>query len=283
MYNVVLFGAGESGRRVFHMLKEKYNIICFVDNDPTKQGEECCGVPVYLPDRLAEMNFDWIYPTMVVGLGDILDQLTEIGVDLLKVNTEYYTLYSKSRENFLKRYSELVYAENIPGSVAEAGVYRGDFSQQINACFPDRRLHLFDTFEGFDRRDVAGEKLDSASGVQYMQNTTVELVVKKLPNPSRTIIHKGYFPDTAKGIEELFCFVNLDMDLYMPTLNGLLFFYPRMVRRGVILIHDFFSASYPNVKQAVADYMEQTGQQLYYMPVGDDYSLAIIKEGLIDG
>lgn len=277
MDRAILFGAGESGRRVYNMLRDRCEILCFVDNDPTKEGTEYCGVSVYHPTRLLELDFTWVYPTMVVGLEDILAQLRKLGIDTAKVNTEYYTLYSKSRENFLKRYAEIAYAQGLGGSVAEAGVYRGDFSRQINQYFPDKRLHLFDTFDGFDKRDVESEKLASASSVQYMRNTTAELVVNKLPNPSMATVHIGYFPETARGIDEEFCFVNLDMDLYQPTLNGLHYFYPRMVRHGVILIHDYFSESYPNVKQAVVDYMTQTGQKLHYLPAGDDYSLAILK------
>ena len=34
------------------------------------------------------------------------------------------------------------------------GVFRGEFASKINKCFPNSKLYLFDTFEGFDERDV---------------------------------------------------------------------------------------------------------------------------------
>lgn len=43
---------------------------------------------------------------------------------------------------------------SIEGSVAEAGVYQGNFSAVINKCFPTRKLYLFDTFEGFDSKEI---------------------------------------------------------------------------------------------------------------------------------
>ena len=44
------------------------------------------------------------------------------------------------------------------GECAEAGVFEGDFAKWINQYFPDRKLYLFDTFEGFDMRDIEKEK-----------------------------------------------------------------------------------------------------------------------------
>ena len=48
--------------------------------------------------------------------------------------------------------------KNLDGSVAELGVYKGKFAKFINQYFPERSLYLFDTFEGFDDRDIATEK-----------------------------------------------------------------------------------------------------------------------------
>ncbi|MEI3169120.1 MAG: TylF/MycF/NovP-related O-methyltransferase [Lachnospiraceae bacterium] len=48
--------------------------------------------------------------------------------------------------------------QDIPGSIAELGVYRGDIAWQLNALFPERELLLFDTFQGFDAKDVKTEK-----------------------------------------------------------------------------------------------------------------------------
>ena len=40
--------------------------------------------------------------------------------------------------------SEQIYQLDIPGNVAELGVFRGEFSSLISAAFPDRKIHLFD-------------------------------------------------------------------------------------------------------------------------------------------
>ncbi|MDR1266853.1 MAG: hypothetical protein LBJ70_00490 [Holosporales bacterium] len=38
--------------------------------------------------------------------------------------------------------------KEVPGSVAEFGVHLGDFAFMINRCFPDRKLFLYDMFDG---------------------------------------------------------------------------------------------------------------------------------------
>ena len=45
----------------------------------------------------------------------------------------------------------------IQGSVAEVGVFQGEFAQYINVAFPDNKLYLFDTFEGFDANEALNE------------------------------------------------------------------------------------------------------------------------------
>ncbi|WP_208873060.1 TylF/MycF/NovP-related O-methyltransferase [Fretibacterium fastidiosum] len=72
------------------------------------------------------------------------------------------------------------------------------------------------------------------------------------------IVKKGWFPETADGIDESFCFASLDVDLYQPTLAGLRFFYPRLSPGGYLMIHDFNNREYPGVRQAVREFCTET-------------------------
>ncbi len=78
-------------------------------------------------------------------------------------------------------------------------------------------------------------------------------------------------------MEDSFCFVHLDMDLYRPTLAGLRFFYPRLVAGGVMAVHDFFSSSFPNVKKAVCKFADSVPGGVRMFPLGDAISIGIIK------
>jgi len=166
-------------------------------------------------------------------------------------------------------------------AMAEGGVFQGDFAKEINRCFPQHRLFLFDTFAGFDERDVRKEHSNGGADCQagHLKITSVELVIDKMLFPDAVEIRKGYFPETTAGLEnEKFFFVNLDFDLYNPTLEGIRFFYPRLHEDGVLLIHDYYNSEYIGVKKAVDDYEQECGDKIIRFPIGDHCSIAILKK-----
>ncbi|HBI61850.1 MAG TPA: methyltransferase, partial [Lachnospiraceae bacterium] len=179
----------------------------------------------------------------------------------------------------LKNICTLIEEDGIKeGAVAELGVYRGEFAKEINKVFSNRKIYLFDTFEGFSMTDCDTEikrGYAEQNRAGYFSNTTEQIVMEKMEYPSMCRICKGFFPDSAEWVEDEFCFVNLDADLYAPTLAGLEFFYPRLVKGGVILVHDYFSKAFHGVKDAVKEYCDKN--QIMYLPIGDTLSVAIRK------
>ena len=134
------------------------------------------------------------------------------------------------RDAALELISREVSRYSIEGAVAELGVYRGDFAKRINHFFPDKKLYLFDTFAGFDGRDaVVDRERKFSTGDQDFSRTSEQLVLDKMEHRENCIVKKGWFPETAEGVQDKFCFVSLDVDLYKPTLAGLNFFYPRLI------------------------------------------------------
>jgi O-methyltransferase len=145
---------------------------------------------------------------------------------------------------------------NVPGAVAELGVYQGDQAKLINALFPDRPLYLFDTFTGFSENDLSSEtsnKFSSASLGDF-SNTSVETVLEKMPFRDCVRICQGYFPESAINIEQNFAFVSLDVDLYEPMLAGLFWFYDRLNQGGYIFVHDYNNRRYRGVRKAVEEF-----------------------------
>lgn len=277
----VIFGAGQTGRRLYHILKKDRDIRFFVDNDQMKWHTEYENIPIFSPEQLKERNdYDEIVLATFVAGDDIENQLKCYEIPLWKLNQSYVQNCHTARLMFLKRFAELAHSMNIPGAVAEAGVFRGDFAKEINREFQDRTCHLFDTFTGFDPRDFDAENgLVATLTTQSFHISSEELVLGKMPFPEMVQVHKGYFPETVtqKVLDDSFAFVNLDMDLYNPTLAGLRIFWPRLSANGVILIHDYFPDAYPNIKKAVKDFEAEIGHTIPKIPIGDDISIALIK------
>jgi O-methyltransferase len=166
---------------------------------------------------------------------------------------------------------------NLKGNVAELGVYKGKFARYINEYFPERLLYLFDTFEGFDNRDIVSEKQQNLStGSQDFSGTSVESVLKLMPFPQKCRPIKGFFPESAKDIDDVFVFVSLDADLYEPIYNGLHFFYPRLVKGGYIFIHDFNNDGYKGARKAVEQYCAE--HNIGFVPIPDSGGSAIIAK-----
>ena len=157
--------------------------------------------------------------------------------------------------------------DGVPGSAAELGVYRGGFARCINALLPERTLYLFDTFEGFDEAEAAGE---AAGFVAAHRNASAERVLSLLPHPKKAVIRQGLFPQTAQGLEgERFCLVSLDADLEESTLAALRFFVPRLSPGGYLLLHDYDSPRLPGVKRALGRYEREIGRRLPAVPLCD--------------
>lgn len=158
--------------------------------------------------------------------------------------------------------------KNLVGNVAEVGVYKGKFAKYINQYFPSKKLYLFDTFEGFDEKDMATEKkLGLNDATQDFSNTSIEMVLKSMPFPGQCIIKKGFFPETASGINDSFVFASLDADLYEPIYQGLIFFYPKMTKGGYIFVHDVNNDNYKGAAKAVEQFSLEQG--ISFLPIPD--------------
>jgi len=176
------------------------------------------------------------------------------------------------------RYASLALAidriakEGIQGAFAELGVYRGDTSKFIHCQAPDRRLYLFDSFEGFPSSD-----LEVAEDNRF-QDTSREAVANHIGDTKNIVFRPGRFPDTAAGLEdEKFALVMLDFDLYKPTLAALEFFYPRVVRGGYFFLHDYNSPESDSaISRAVSDFFIDKPELLLEIP--DIWGSAVFRK-----
>jgi O-methyltransferase len=172
--------------------------------------------------------------------------------------------------------TERIRRKNLPGAIAELGVYRGELAAILNRLFPDRTLYLFDTFEGFSEKDLSdGQEGNHSQAVAGdFQDTTLDLVLSRMPHPEKVVVRKGYFPSTTEGLEETFAMVSLDVDLYKPTLAGLQYFYPRLAKGGCIFVHDYNNLRFKGVQSAVEEFSDSTGAPV--VPLPDFAGTAII-------
>lgn len=185
---------------------------------------------------------------------------------IFKDKTRFYTFWLQA---------ERIRKQQLAGSMAEVGVYKGETAMVLHKMLPKRSLHLFDTFQGFPADDLKHESGKAAGySPKNFADTSIEAVKKRLGNSDKIHFHCGYFPDTTAGLEnEKFCLVNLDADLYMPTKAALNFFYPRLTKGGVIFIHDY-NSDWEGLKKAVDEFVKGIPEELAIIP--DQYTTVLI-------
>jgi len=170
-----------------------------------------------------------------------------------------------------------VLADNIPGDFAELGVWKGnsaailaDFSAQSH-----RHLFLFDTFSGFDARDlVATDENHKPS----FADTSVGYVQQTVGRTDGVTCVQGFFPDSLTDDirARSFALAHIDCDLYGPMKAALEFFYPRMPRGGMLILHDYSSGTWQGATQAIDEFCASTGEFLTLWP--DKSGTAIIRK-----
>jgi len=160
-----------------------------------------------------------------------------------------------------------VIREQVPGDMAEIGVYRGNTARILAeaARASGRRLYLFDTFSGFHARDLRG--VDEAGVPGHFGDTSLEKV-KAFVGTHGVEYIVGHFPDSLAQqlLPQQFSIVHLDCDLHDPMLAGLTFFYPRLSPGALLILHDYSSGHWSGACQAIDAFMADKPERLVLMP-----------------
>lgn len=120
MMQLIIFGAGGTGRRVYQLVKNEYKVIGFADNDSSRWGNESIdGIPVFNPSDLLEMDFDCIMLGTFMGCDEIRKQLKDMSIPEYKIVSGYVEISVNARVLFLKRTAEEYY-KKYGGGVFDA-------------------------------------------------------------------------------------------------------------------------------------------------------------------
>lgn len=295
---ILVWGAGVNGNVYRQYIEQctEDEFVGFIDNNFHLGGE------VKRPSEIKNLEFDLLVVSNEYQKDrqEIKEQLRALSIDQNKVifliedeqlktavfsAINCYDEKTDRRVIWLASFAQYAKSVAMPGNVAECGVNCGEFAYYINKYFTDKKLYLFDTFDGFASKDLETERsLGERAFLESLFNTgdvfkvaSLDIVKKRMPHLQQCEFHVGYFPASAEGIDDNFCFVNLDTDLYQPILAGLEFFFPQMVDGGIILVHDYFNPSLPGVRKAIEDFENKAGTRIRKFPIADYCSLAVVK------
>lgn len=277
--NIILFGCGQGGQMAARWLPADTKLIAFADNNPSRWGTCFDGVPVVEPGQIPFLAPDIVFITVINKdfAREIEEQLLTLGYSGKIKTLEPLRQMMDLRLAHLRLLSAEILRRDLPGAVAELGVYQGAFAAEINRLFPEKKLYLFDTFTGFDPKDVASERehtSKSRASAGDFGDTSAEQVLSRLPFPKQAVLCKGHFPDTLPEDLPPLAFVNLDPDLYEPVLQGLYAFWPKLVPGGAIMIHDYNSTQFEGAGKAVRTFCDD--KKLTALPLPDLHGSAVL-------
>ena len=191
--------------------------------------------------------------------GGVIDLIKKIKseTEMLLADQEAYLIYTTVKK-----------LEKIEGDIAEVGVYKGGSAKLIREA-TQKPLYLFDTFEGLPEIS----EYDSEQNKKGIYSASLEEVKDYLKDYKNIHFYKGIFPETTSYVEDKkFSFVHLDVDIYQSTLDSLKFFYPRIVKGGVVISHDYRNSK--GVKKAFDDFF-QDKPEIIIQPFTTDQCLIV--------
>lgn len=171
--------------------------------------------------------------------------------------------------------------KDLPGSIVECGVFKGQsfflFQKLLDVyCAGDslKKLIGFDTFQGLTnltkedgKKDLKRDKFKGGFNAKSFEKILYKLAQlhqedSMLPRFKRIHLVKGDVNKTLpKYIKEnpglRISLLNLDVDLYKPTLTALKYLYPKVVHGGVIILDEYAMETFPGESKAFEKFFKR--------------------------
>jgi hypothetical protein len=169
---------------------------------------------------------------------------------------------------------------NIPGDLAECGVYKGASSHLILKANQgtNKQMHIFDSFAGLSEPKKEDMPVNNRSFHWQKSDlsATEELVRQNLKQFSNVAYYPGWIPDRfAEVKDKKFSLVHIDVDLYQPTLDSVEFFYDKMNPGGLIICDDYGYETCPGARRAMDEFIKDKPESIIHLTTGQG---VIIKQ-----
>ena len=149
----------------------------------------------------------------------------------------------------------------LDGDFAQFGVYRGNTARIIESLMTgDRKLHLFDSFEGLPEDWTKAKK----KGAFRLAEDDIPVF-----DSPRVVVHKGWFKDTVppwgQQTTTPLAFLHMDADLYSSTVD-VLFNIDHLIPAGAIILFDEYVMGHTEDEhRALLDWAAKFGREYEYL------------------
>lgn len=201
---------------------------------------------------------------------NLLREPRDLGLVLHEIFQKELTMVTQERFHTIDLISSIFKQEDIPGDVAEFGVWRGGMGIYLAYAFPERKVWVGDSFQGFEtldhcKYDPRGKLFERHSDGDLKVD---EAIVRKsfadmdLDETTHVEFLPGWVNDTTDPttcpIKQL-AILRIDVDAYSATLVTLENLYNKVVPGGFIIFDD--SCLY-ETKNAIMEFEHKTGIEI---------------------
>lgn len=162
---------------------------------------------------------------------------------------------------FVEYIASKVLENNTNGDIAECGVYKGGSARLLATIFPNKKIYLYDSFEGM----LEDDSMESGHHIKGQFNdTSIEAVQNYLSDKDNCLFFKGWIPESTKSLtNETFSLVHVDLDLYQSTQSAIEIFWPRLTIGGMMIFDDIDWEPCPGVNRAIKEYFTNIPHNRY--------------------
>jgi len=108
MLNIIIFGTGSSAQKFVEMLDStKVTILCFVDNDISKQYKKFKDRYINPPQKIQDFRYDYIVIASQYS-NEIMEQLIDMGIKHNRIIPFDYGLHNKNNMEYYKKVHSLM-------------------------------------------------------------------------------------------------------------------------------------------------------------------------------
>ena len=198
-----------------------------------------------------------------------------------------YTLATMERCYSLYKAIKYITKGDILGDIVECGVWRGGSAMLAALTLIEnkqthRKIYLYDTYEGMS--EPTDKDID-IHGVPYrlLWKKEKELLTVSLDEVKKNMLSTGYPTENiifVKGMVEdtlprtlpyQVALLRLDTDLYKSTYHELVYLYPKVSPRGVVIVDDY--GHFQGTREATDKYFDETSQNILFHRI--DYSCRV--------
>lgn len=166
--------------------------------------------------------------------------------------------------------------KDLEGDFVECGVNKGGLSSAVINYVGfdkllDKRFYLFDTYQGLSKAHLSSDKeiFEYESKWKDYYTDCYDEVKERFSKYENVSVIKGTVPETLENVTiDKVSYLSIDMNCYLPEIKAMEFFWPKMVKGGIIILDDYAWVGHEDQQKGFDIFAKEHNIQILTLPTG---------------